>query len=558
MHRFPLRKRPSLRRSPVDRLFGLPAPTASSITVHEDIAVPMRDGVVLLADHYVPDGDETAPVVLIRSPYGRKGMWWRLFGRPFAARGYQVVFQSCRGTQGSGGDLTPLDERDDGLDTVKWLREQPWYPGQFATFGASYMGLALWALVDAAPAELAAMAPIVTSSRFARSMFVGGAMASQLWLEWSAAVAAQRERGYGVGWFVWSTILAKGRMSRALRHLPLGQADRVAAGRTLPWWQTWMAHPEPDDEYWQRFDHSVNVSKVTAPVLMVTGWYDAFLPWQLADWAQLDHHDAAHRLVIGPWMHMDPSGIGTTMRETVAWFDTHVHRHPSRLRNGPVRYYVTGADQWRDAPTWPPPDIVDRHWFMHSGGGLSSVAPDRAVPPSEFRYDPGDPTPRLGGPAGQGRARVQQDAVEARSDVLTFTTTQLPEPLEVLGTVTATVHLRSSAAHTDVVVRLCDVDRTGRSTNVCEGITRISSSTTQAGHDGVSPVTVDLWPTAHRFREGHRIRVQIASAAFPWFARNPGTGELLATATRLVPADQEVLHDPAHPTHLTVPTTTAP
>lgn len=233
-------------------------------------------------------------------------MWWHLFGRPLAARGYQMVLQSCRGTEGSGGDFAPLDERDDGFRHGPVAARAALVRGTSATMGPSYLGHTQWALVDAAADELAAMALIVSSSRFVRSLLVGGALASQQWLAWSALVIAQRKIGYGIGGILWLRAVGARRVAHALRHLPLGDADRLATRRTLPWWQTWLAHHEPDDEYWRQFDHSRNVSKVTAPVLMVTGWYDRFLPWQLADWDALDHQGDAQRLIIGPWKH-DPS-----------------------------------------------------------------------------------------------------------------------------------------------------------------------------------------------------------------------------------------------------------
>lgn len=105
-----------------------------------------------------------------------------------------------------------------------------------------------------------------------------------------------------------------------------------------------------------------------------------------------------------------------------------------------------------------------------------------------------------------------------------------------------------------MVVRLCDVDGNGRSVNVCDGIRRITPSRVAADDQGVRGVDVDLWPTGHRFDRGHRIRVQVASAAFPRFDRNPGTGEPPATSTRLIRADQEVLHDPAHASYISLPT----
>jgi uncharacterized protein len=142
--------------------------------LHRDLPVPMRDGAVLRADRHVPVGHEDAPLVLVRTPYDRRRLWEWLYCRPSARRGSQVVIQSCRGTEDSDGRLRPFDERDDGLDTVGWLRQQPWYPGRFATFGPSYLGLAQWALADGKVEDLAVMVPLLTSSRLARSLFYGG------------------------------------------------------------------------------------------------------------------------------------------------------------------------------------------------------------------------------------------------------------------------------------------------------------------------------------------------------------------------------------------------
>lgn len=333
----------------LDRLLGLPPSTIRKVRVHADLAVPMRDGVVLRADRYVPDGQPDAPVILMRSPYGRKRLWRALYCRPFAARGYQVVIQSCRGTADSGGRFTPFDERDDGWDTVAWLRGQPWYPGRFATFGPSYWGLGQWALAGDAPEDLVAMVPILTSSRLVRSLFFGGAFSLDVWLGWSAVIAALQDRGHGLA----ALTRARGRrIARALRHVPLGEVDRLAAGRTVGWWQDWLAHPDPDDPYWQRLDCSAAVGNAEVPVAMVTSWYDLFLPWQLADWTELPPSATPRRLVIGPWAHEDPRLFRLSMREALAWLDAHVRGDGGHPEGGPVRYYLTGAEEWRDAARW--------------------------------------------------------------------------------------------------------------------------------------------------------------------------------------------------------------
>jgi putative CocE/NonD family hydrolase len=537
-------------RSLVDRLLGLPAKSNRNIAVHADLPVPMRDGAVLYADRYAPMGQGHAPVVLMRTPYGRKHLWKRLYCLPFAQRGYQVVIQSCRGTEDSVGQLVPFDERDDGLDTVAWLRAQPWYPGRFVAFGPSYWGLAQWALADGAADDLAAMVAVLTSSRMARSLSFGGAFALEAWLKWSSVIAAQADRRPG---FAAVMRTRSRRVARALRHLPLGEVDRVATGRTLDWWHQWLAHPDPDDGYWQQLDWSAAVAKVDVPVVMVTSWHDLFAPWQLADWVELPPAAAPRRLVVAPWVHEDPRLFKLYMREALIWLDAHVRGDTDVVDGGPVRYFLTGAAQWRDAKAWPLPGTADRRWYLHAGGSLATAEPGIGEP-SRYRYDPADPTPAVGGPSSPRNPRVRQRKVEKRADVLTFTSSELTEPVDVVGAGRATVHLRSSVAHTDVVVRLCDVDARGRSVNVCDGIRRVAPSQIGVDADGVRAVEVELWPTGHRFDRGHRIRVQVASAAFPRFDRNPGTGEPPATATRLVAADQEVFHDPAHPSHVSLPT----
>ena len=147
------------------RNFGLPPAQSTDVIVERDLRVPMPDGVTLLADRYAPRGVEDAPLVLVRSPYGRRFIWGMLFGRLLAERGFQAVVQSCRGTFGSGGSFDPFAaERVDGLATVAWLRAQPWYPGSFATAGPSYLGFTQWAIAGVAGAEHRGMATQVTTA----------------------------------------------------------------------------------------------------------------------------------------------------------------------------------------------------------------------------------------------------------------------------------------------------------------------------------------------------------------------------------------------------------
>jgi hypothetical protein len=218
-----------------------------------------------------------------------------------------------------------------------------------------------------------------------------------------------------------------------------------------------------------------------------------------------------------------------------------------------VRLYVMGEDAWHDFDSWPPRGYAPQRFHLRSGGTLSTEPADESAPDG-YRYDPADPTPAAGGARMTRRdnGRVDNTALEARPDVLTYTTGPLDESVEIIGEVSAEIWFRSSLSHADVFVRLCDVDARGRSYNVCDGLVSLS------GADEITRADVVLWPTAHRFQPGHRIRVQVSSGAFPRYARNPGTGEPHATATDLRAADQSVHHDPAHPSAIILPVRQTP
>ena len=200
---------------------------------------------------------------------------------------------------------------------------------------------------------------------------------------------------------------------------------------------------------------------------------------------------------------------------------------------------------------WPPPGMRTQNWYLHRGGHLSPRQPVLSEPDA-YRYDPADPTPAVGGP-GLTKARLDNAALEARQDLVTYTSAPLEEPLEVIGPIGAHVYLTSSRVHTDVFVRLCDVDARGVSTNVCDGLQRLSEDGPPLAEDGTRRVDVELWPTAYRFAAGHALRVQISSGAHPRFARNPGTGAGLHEYSLLLPADQRIFHDPEHPSAILLP-----
>ncbi|QOC91168.1 CocE/NonD family hydrolase [Micromonospora craniellae] len=541
----------------------LPPARTRRITVTRDIPVRARDGVNLRTDHYRPDLMDAA-TVLIRTPYGRGGPM-RLLCRLAAERGFHVVIQSCRGTFGSGGSFDPfVFERDDGLDTLDWLRRQPWWRGAFGMFGASYQGFVQWALAADAGPELRAMVAVATASTTRDSTYAGESFALDTVLTWVELLQAQT-----VPWLArqWELKRGQPRLAAALAHLPLVEADRIATGGTVPFFQEWLEHHTPQADYWRTRVFDDRLDRVRAPVAMVSGWHDIFLPAQLRDYAAVRATGARPRLVVGPWTHGSPGLFVAALREGLGWLDEHlfdrtaepVDEPPARAGRdagvgAPVRVHVGGVGGgWRDLPDWPPPARPTR-WFLHPGSALRTSA---AVPspPDGFWYDPTDPTPSLGGPllVAQRAGPFDNRPVEARPDVLTWTTDPLDSAVEVIGPVRAEIHLRSELAHLDVFVRLCDVDRRGRSWNVCDGLVRVDPQRFPPDATGTVAVPVEMWPAAHRFAAGHRLRLQVSGGAHPRYARNPGTGEPLGAAITLRGGRREIFHDPRRPSAVVLP-----
>jgi len=504
----------------VQRMLKLSPPVTRDLVVHPDLPVRMPDGVELLADRWVPRvGGDALPTALIRSPYGRKGLVAMGMVRPLAERGYQVLIQSTRGTFGSGGVFDPLRrEREDGLATLDWVVKQPWFNGSMVLVGASYLGYVQWAVTDRLPPEVKAMIPVMSESALSLEHLRGDGLTLETPFSWGVTIAGQERR-----WALPRQLLQVRRTRRDI-----------------------LAH-DADAPRWAGIDHRQRVSDTTVPVSSIGGWYDIFLPGQLRDFQILQDAGRDARVMIGPWSHIAVTGL--PIEEMLDFGLAHA-RGEQPPERAPVRLFVTGEEAWRDFTSWPPGGFAPQRFYLQSDGALS----DR--PPGEsgsdiYRYDPADPTPAVGGARSGGGGRVDNSALEARADVLTYTTPVLDTDVEVIGEVSAEIWLRSSLPFADVFVRLCDVDPDGHSVNVCDGLT----SLTQA--DQLDCTTVRLWPTAHRFRRGHRIRVQVSSGAFPRYARNLGTGEPHATATTLRAADQTVHHDPQHPSAIILPTRTA-
>jgi len=543
----------------LSRAWSLP-PQRNRVAVERGLHVPMSDGTVLLADHYLPVSVASAATVLVRCPYGRGGPFGLLSAQILAERGYHVLLQSCRGTFGSGGEFEPMrHEIADGQDTVAWLREQSWFDGRLATYGASYLGFVQWALAMDPPPELAAVIVHVGPHDFSRTAYRNGVFDLYNYVGWSDLVAHQENTRALQGLLRMGT--AERRLRPVLDRLPVTAGVPDLLGREPLWSERWLEHPQLTDPFWAPLQCGAALQRITVPVLVVGGWHDLFIQQNLEQYRTLAARGVPTRLLVGPWSHLDITAKGVAaIVESMAWLDRYAS--PGKARGaGPapaadpdhsVRIWVggEGAGEWREMPDWPPPATTQR-WHLGAYGSLSTREPTPDVPAVSFRYDPADPTPSPGGAilAVTGGSRDNR-AVERRLDVLVFSSDPLDEPVEVVGEVAAELSVVRDNPYADLFVRLCDVDPRGRSWNVCDGIVRL------AGEDPLSgTVRVSLIGTAHRFGRGHRIRLQVAGGAHPRFARNPGNGQVTAAVEDLVPTQYEIGVDAARPSVLLLPVT---
>jgi uncharacterized protein len=374
--------------------------------------------------------------------------WW-LACRPRRWRGggFQVFLQSTRGTFGSGGQFRPFtSEREDGLATVAWLRAQPWCDGQVAMAGPSYLGHTQWAVAPYADPPLRSVSLDVTAAEITAAFYDHGVPVIKNALNWTATIGRQ-ERGLAS---VLPTPRQAARMQRALRKVPLQAADVDVTGAPVAFWRDFTGHAAPADTFWAGADHHRADLTRLPPVSMVTGWWDLFVREQLRDYAAIRAAGVSARITVGPWLHGDPGELREITRQDIAWLDHHLRGGPPPP-GAPVRVFLQNTGSWLEFGQWPPPAAVATAYYLRPSGALSLDPEPGDAPPGTFVYNPADPTPSAGGPLLQRPAKqADNTAIEARPDVLTYTTGPLPASLDLAGPVHARISVRTSRPHADV------------------------------------------------------------------------------------------------------------
>jgi putative CocE/NonD family hydrolase len=559
-----------------------------AVTIEHGVEAKMRDGTTLRADIYRPKTEGDFPVLLQRTPYDKRSEI--SFGLKAAARGYIVVVQDVRGRYSSDGEWYPFKhESSDGYDAVEWAAALPHSNGKVGMFGGSYVGATQMLTAIAHPPHLAGICPVVTASNYHDGWtYQGGAFEQWFDESWTSGLAQDTlNRSVQKSTNALNGIGKLPLSAYPLFEVPQSSLDSDLTSSLAPYFTDWLAHPDYDD-YWKRWSIEEHFPDINVPALTVAAWYDIFLGGSLRNYVGIKQHGGEtarreQRLLVtigghagsGPKIGDVDFGASSVVDEdevTLSWYD-HLFKNAANEFSTakPVKVFVLGTNQWREEEDWPLARAHETKYFLHSAGkansstgdgGLSITAP-RSESSDHYMYDPANPAPTVGGPLCCDSGHLEpgprdQRAVEARNDVLVYSTPAFAQDLEVTGPIRAELFASSSAVDTDFTAKLVDVGPDGFAQNLTEGIVRARYRDSQEKPEFLNPgqiykFNVDLWSTSNVFRKGHRLRLEISSSNFPRFDRNLNTGEAAAVAHGMVPATNTVYHDAEHSSALVLP-----
>jgi putative CocE/NonD family hydrolase len=540
-----------------------------------DVRTPMRDGVELSSDIWLPDKPGKYPAILLRTPY-LKTEWiqkYSEFGKFFAKHGYVFIVQDVRGRGDSDGEFNFFfQEARDGYDAIEWFAQQVWCNGKIGTMGLSYLGSVQWQAARENPPHLVCMASASPAGAYDEFFaFQGGAWSMGWALQWinmtsgkifqSNYFSADKE-------YIWN-------------HRPLISQDSVM-GREMPLFNDWLTR-NPGDKYWKKLNPTpAEYKNMDLPVLHMTGWFDISVVGTMAYWDGMNQFSPAKKdqfLIIGPWNHfqvylggetkmgnieLSEKSVINTKELHLAFFDCYLKGIVEKFNYPKAKLYIIGKNVWREFDEYPQKDVDYKDFYLHSkgngntlngDGALSWLRPD-AEPTDTFTYDPKNPAP------AEYNSGAECSEFEKKNDVLVYTSDVLEKPIEILGDVIVNLYAASDALDTDFTARILDIYPNGRVINIGPhpaGFAiraRYRNGLTEP--ELLTPGKAELFEInlsgfGYEFLEGHRIRLEISSSSYPNINPNQNTGNPIATDTEWKIAHQTIYHDKIRPSHILLP-----
>jgi putative CocE/NonD family hydrolase len=555
----------------------------SGVRLERGLECRLADGTALVSDHYYPMGGGPWPTLLMRQPYGRDIASTVVYAHPveFARHGYHVAIQDVRGRGGSEGTFYPFrHEGRDGAETVAWLREHPACNGRIGMYGFSYQGASQLLAAAEQPEGLQCIAPHMTAADLYHGWFYHqGALRLSSSLGWGVQMLREDVRRLGLRdasdrlESAWSNIRAQA------AHVPYGQHPAIAGPASPGYVRDWFDHREPG-EYWTSMDISTRLDRIRIPALHVAGWYDTYLEGSIAGFLALSSHAGTkfardnQYLIAGPWAHIPwgdrvgDSNLGeaanlNTDEILLRWFD-HWLKDSSAFSGEPrIRHFALGPNEWRNAAEWP--STAAFPLYLRSNGNANARKGDGSLllnPPIEdeprdvFVYDPEVPVMAAGGPQALS-GPFDQSALEMGNNVLVYTSEPVLRETEVFGHSHVRLYAATSAAHADFTAKLVRVTTGGRAEFLSIGIARSSWLFGDADYaaDRIHAWEFTLEPVSFVLAPGERLRLEIASSAFPLYDRNPSTAIPPQDADNWnwARSTQQVLHSADYPSAIYLP-----
>jgi putative CocE/NonD family hydrolase len=575
----------------------------------------MRDGTRLSTQVYLPSGkSERFPVIMMRTPYSNSiGMgafmkkcalppdWVAKTFEPFVTHGYAFVLQDVRGTGASAGTFNPwFQEREDGYDAVEWAAAQPWSNGKVGITGISYMGrTGLQATLAQPPHLVAVVAGYTPADSHGNSQYENGVFYLAGCLFWShllgrdgywrelrqSGLSEEEAHDRATAWFQASEKLVS---SQWVNYLPMAEMPELK--NKAPFYYEWLSHPSYSS-YWAAVDIEAQTDRVTVPVLLMGGWYDEYALSMVHVFEGVRAKGGSEqarrqvKLVLKPICHGPCAKQAVTFghpdtdmlaaADQLPWWDHWLKGLDTGAdRQPPLRLYVmmppdsgtAGSGFWIQADQYPLPGtqsvdfnvLSQGHANTAAGDGVLDSARSPSGAPDRFTYDPSNPVPTVSD-VGWIDGALNQNEVEKRNDVLVYTSAVLTKDIVVIGPVNLTFWAKTSAPDTSFSGKLVDVHPDSYAQNVIERVMHAryrfgsKSPPTPIVPGKAFEYQLYLGDTATVFKKGHRIRLEISSSNFPQFARNLNTGGDLAQERTPRLANQTLLHDAEHPTHLKLP-----
>jgi len=544
-----------------------------------NVRVPMRDGVELSADIWMPNDSSKHPAILIRNPYLKTHPVLKMIdiARFFSERGYAVVVQDVRGRGDSDGEFGFFfQEAEDGFDTIDWVSKQDWSNGDVCTMGLSYLGTVQWLAAKERPPNLKCMASTAAAGQYLNELpYVGGAFAHQWALKWVNASSGRTVQASGLSDSEWEN---------ALKHRPLLTAD-LMLGRYMPLYREFLEH-NTIDSYWERiYLRKRDFENIDLPVLHTTGWFDSDQPGAMHYWNGMNKHSprsSEQYLVVGPWDHhqtyiggessygemkFSDDSIIDNLQEHLDFFDVFLAKRKKKYEKARIRTYITGRNQWLELDEYPTPSSTYTRLYLSGNGsanegyrnGTLSFELSTDTSRESYVYDPKDPVVSVDLLSTIGHAQDRR-AIQERTDVLVFTSEKLGSAIDVLGPVEVELFASTDGLDPDFVVTIVDVYPDGRAVHVGPrtGIIRARYRNGLEKEELLVPneiekYRIELGHIGHAFLAGHRIRIEVTSSAYPSFNPNQNTGNPIATDVDWRVAQQHVFHGDRYPSAVVLP-----